>query len=151
MLETGSPAPRLVLQDSAGRTVHLPEPGHPVLLYFMRSTSCPVCNRHVRDLAARAEELTGVHVLVVVPEGREEAAAWQARRGVPFPVLTGSSGVPHETVGLTRTLFGALRQSGSVLIDADGFVRHAHGASLPTAGYDRKGILAAVAGLRTPA
>ena len=155
MLETGSPAPRMALEDTTGQAVRLSDyhGRHAVLLYFMRSTSCPVCNAHVRDLVDRADELAAddVRVLLAVPEDRETATAWKARRRIPFPVLTGRRESPHEMVGLGRKVFGAMRQSGSVLVDRQGIVRHAHGATLPTNGYDKKGIAAAVAALRAPA
>ncbi|MEU7790366.1 peroxiredoxin family protein [Amycolatopsis sp. NPDC049159] len=149
MLEPGTPVPHLELEDTAGRRVDLG--GHAVLLYFMRSTTCPVCRRHVRDLAENAETLAadGVRVLIAVPEDRETAAAWRAKQDIPFPVVTGRGA--HESVGLGRAVFGALQRSGSVLVDADGVVRHAHGATLPTGSYDKQGITAAVAALRTPA
>ncbi|MEV4052811.1 redoxin domain-containing protein [Amycolatopsis sp. NPDC049688] len=149
MLEAGSPAPPLELEDTEGRTVRLAD--HAALLYFMRSTSCPVCNRHVRDLVESAGALAGVRVYIAVPEDRAEAAAWRAKHRIPFPVLTGRRDTPHELVGLSRKVFGSMQQSGSVLVDAQGIVRHAHGATLPTGSYDRKGIFAAVARLRTTA
>lgn len=154
MLETGSVLPDLELEDTAGRPVRLA--GHRgtdnVLLYFMRSVTCPVCAMHVKDLAARAADLAaaGVRVLIVVPEGRSAAAAWQARRELPFEVVTGRHGSPHESVGLMRKVFGAMQQSGSVLVDRDGVVRHAHAATLPTGSYDRKGITEAIADLPLP-
>ncbi|GAA4528172.1 peroxiredoxin family protein [Amycolatopsis samaneae] len=155
MLESGSPAPRLVLEDTEGRRVRLSdyEGEHAVLLYFMRSTSCPVCGRHVRDLVKSAGTLAAdnVRVLIAVPEDRRTAAAWRAKHGIPFPVLTGRDDTPHEMIGLSRTLFGALQRSGSVLVDARGVVRHAHSAALPTGGYDRKGITAAIAAMHAPA
>ena len=52
-------------------------------------------------------------------------------------------------IGLSRKVFGSLQQSGSILIDSHGIIRHAHGATMPTSGYDKKGITAAVQGLRT--
>ncbi|RJL32827.1 peroxiredoxin family protein [Bailinhaonella thermotolerans] len=150
MLEIGSPAPDVVLEDTDGLAVRLPEPQGAVLVYLMRSASCPVCGRHVRDLVRRRNEFAaaGVRVLVAVPEDRDTAAAWKAGRGIPFPVLAG--GAAHEVMGLGRKAFGSLRRSGSVLIDARGVVRHAHGATLPTAAYDRKGIEAAVRSLGGP-
>lgn len=155
MLEPGSPAPSLVLHDTSGQTVRIADfcGTHAVLLYFLRSTSCPLCNRHVQDLVGLGDELAsaGVRVLLAVPEDRERAAAWKAERRIPFPVLTGSRDTPHEMIGLSRKVFGALQQSGSILIDVDGIVRHAHGATLPTHGYDRKAITAAVASLEAPA
>jgi peroxiredoxin len=151
MLETGSVLPDLELEDTTGRPLRLADHRGTdnVLLYFMRSVTCPVCALHVKDLAARAVDLAdaGVRVLIVVPEGRSEAAAWQARRELPFPVVTGRHGSPHADVGLMRTVFGAMQQSGSLLVDRDGVIRHAHSATVPTGSYDRKGITAAINGL----
>ncbi|MFJ6673247.1 peroxiredoxin family protein [Actinosynnema sp. NPDC091369] len=155
MLEIGSPAPQLVLEDTDGQTVRLSdyEGRHAVLLFFMRSTSCPICNRHVRDLVHRGDEPAAddVRVLIAVPEDRPEAARWKERHRIPFPVLTGRRESPHELVGLSRKVFGAMQQSGTVLVDREGVVRHAHGATLPTNSYDKAGIAAAIASLRTTA
>lgn len=155
MLETGSPAPSMVLEDTEGQTVRLSDyqGRHAVLIYFMRSTSCPVCNWHVRDLVDSADAMAAdnVRVLVAVPEDRETAARWKAKRQVPFPVLTGRADSPHEMIGLGRKVFGSMQQSGSILIDRQGVIRHAHGATMPTSSYDKKGITAAIASLSTPA
>ncbi|MFC9896272.1 peroxiredoxin family protein [Nocardia sp. NPDC127579] len=146
MLTSGTRLPRIELEDTAGRPW---ERAGSVLLYFMRSTSCPLCNRHVRDLVARRDHFagSGIDIAVVVPEDRATAVAWKAERGIPFPVLVGPAGSPHESIGLTRKMFGSMQQSGTVLVGPDGVVRHAHGATLPAAAYDRKGIDAAVEAL----
>lgn len=152
MLTSGSTAPAMELEDTAGQPWRLSDHrgGHGVLLYFMRSTSCPICNRHVRDLVARRAEFEADNILIaiVVPEGRDLGLAWQTECGIPFPVLVGSAGTPHESIGLTRKVFGSMQQSGTLLVDTDGIVRHAHGATLPVNSYDRKGIGAAVCSLR---
>lgn len=150
MLTPGSRAPRMVLEDTAGQTVDLSDfqGRHAVLLYFLRATTCPVCNRHVRELAKLAS--TDAKVLLAVPEDRETAAAWKAKNRIPFTVLTGRRATPHEMVGLSRKVFGSMQQSGSILIDAQGTVRHAHGATMPPNALDRKGITAALAALHTP-
>ncbi|OXM54159.1 peroxiredoxin family protein [Amycolatopsis alba] len=146
MLEIGSTVPDLVLEDTAGKAVRLSDFRGNVLVYFMRSTTCPVCTGHVKDLARRAGELAAadVRVLIAVPEGRAEAAAWRAKRGLSLQVVTGRGGTPHEAFGLAKKM---LQQSGSVLIDREGVVRHAHAATMPTGAYDKKGIAEAVAGL----
>ncbi|MEU6267173.1 peroxiredoxin family protein [Saccharopolyspora shandongensis] len=153
MLETGSTAPDIALEDTAGHAVRLADyhGTDNVLLYFMRSTTCLVCNSHVKDLAGRAADLTAanVRVLVAVPEGRAAAAAWQAKRELPFRVVTGQRGTPHEAVGLMKKVFGAIQQSGSLLIDRDGVVRHTHVATMPTNSYDKKGITKAINALPT--
>jgi len=152
MLDVGTLAPASILEDSDGHAVRLADfrGSSSVLLYFMRTTTCPVCNGHVRDLVARADEFAarGVTVLIAVPEGRVEAAAWKAERGLPYTVVTGERGKPHEAVELTQRVFGALQQSGSILIDSQGVIRHAHGATLPRAAYDKKGLGAALGALQ---
>jgi peroxiredoxin len=135
MLEPGSAAPALALQDTDGNTVDLAAyRGRAVLLYFLRSTTCPICNRHVRLLAEHRDGLAGAVVFAVVPEDR--ATALKAKARIPFPILTGAAGSPHESIGLTRRLFGSMQQSGTVLIDADGIVRHVQAATVPTASLD---------------
>jgi peroxiredoxin len=148
MLDVGTPTPVLALEDSDGNAVRLADirGTSGVLIYFMRTASCPVCNAHVRDLVARSDELgaRGVTVLIAVPEGRTEAAAWKARSNIPFTVVTGEPGTPHQSVGLNKKVFGSLQQSGSILVDANGVIRHSHGATLPPMAYDKAGIAAAL-------
>jgi peroxiredoxin len=152
VLQVGTIAPVLDLEDTSGRPIRLDDyrATANVLVYFMRSASCPVCGSHVRDLGARAADLSdrNVTVLVAVPEGRSAAAEWQARSGVPFTVVTGVRGTAHESVGLARRVFGIMQQSGSILVDMDGVVRHSHGATMPVSSYDRKGLLAAIEALQ---
>ena len=149
MLTNGSPLPALHVTDTDGRAMRLGAGSGPTLLYFMRSASCAICNAHVRDLAGRADEFeaAGVRVIVAMPETRDAAAAWKAKREVPFVVVTGSEGTPHAALGLSRKLFGTMQQSGTVLVDAQGIVRHAQVATMPLQAYDQKAIASAVAAL----
>jgi len=155
MVVVGSTAPEIDLEDHAGRPVRLADYHHKssVLLYFMRSATCPVCNSRVKELARRNAEFVAarVQVMVVIPEGRAEAANWQAKRRPPFPVVTGRRGTAHEAIGLAKKVLGTMQQSGSVLIDEAGVVRHAHAATMPTGGYDRKGIDLAIENVRAQA
>jgi peroxiredoxin len=152
MLEISTAAPELDLIDATGAPVRLGDyrdHSH-VLLYFMRAVTCPVCVRHVRDLARHVDEYAalGTRILVVVPEGLSTASAWAARQRLPFPVVTGVDGSPHEAVGLLRAVFGAVQQSGTILIDRAGLVRYTKSATLPTAGYDRAAVLRVLTMLR---
>ncbi|MFF0547018.1 peroxiredoxin family protein [Nocardia thailandica] len=149
MLETGVPAPDLRATDTAGATFSLADRRGvaPVLIYFARSTGCPVCAAHVRDLARRQGEFAGVEVVVAVPEDQAAARAWRERHALPFTVLTGDDGAAHASIGLRRTMFGSMQQSGTVLVDAAGVVRYVRTATLPTGGYDRRETTEAVAAL----
>ncbi|MGK8525207.1 peroxiredoxin family protein [Nocardia asteroides] len=155
MLTSGFPAPEIDLEDTAGSPWRLSDYRgvHGALLYFMRSTTCPICNRHVRDLVAQRNEFdnSDIRVHIAVPQDRATALAWKAGRGIPFPVLVGSAGTPHESIGLSRRVFGSMQQSGTILIDSDGIIRHAHSATLPINSYDKKGIVAAIHAMRSRA
>jgi peroxiredoxin len=148
MLDIGTLAPTLNLHDSRGAAVRLEDfrGKSSVLIYFLRSTTCAVCNGHVRDLITRADEFASneVAVLIAVPEGRAVAAEWKVDKDIPFIVVTGEHGTPHGSVGLTTKVFGAVQQSGSILIDPQGVIRHFHAATLPPAAYDKKGLAAAL-------
>jgi peroxiredoxin len=149
MLDVGKVAPTLTLESSDGSAVRLEDfrGTSSVLIYFMRTTTCPVCNGHVKALIARSAEFADakVTVLIAVPEGRAAAAEWKAENAIPFDVVTGEGGTPHESVGLNKRVFGAVQQSGSILIDRHGVIRHAHAATFPPAAYDKKGLDAALA------
>lgn len=147
MLKVGSAAPDLKLEDTHGRTFSLQDcREHNVLMFFMRSTTCPVCNGHVKDLARHGEELSAadVRVLIAFPQERRAAADWEAKHKAPFTVVTGERGSLHETIGLTRKMFGVMQQSGGILIDRDGLVRYAEGSTMPVSSYHWKEIAAAL-------
>lgn len=152
MLTNGSTAPDLTLHDTAGGPLRLNDlRGQPVLLYLMRAAGCALCNAHVRDLVSRKADLdaAGVRVIVVLPESREDAAAWKAARKVPFTAAVGGAagGAAHEGLGFARRLLGSMQQSGTVLLDAGGVVRHTRVSTMPTGSYDKSGLLAAIAQL----
>lgn len=144
MIAPGDPAPDLLLDDTTGTRFRLSDyrGTAAVLLYFLRSTTCPVCNAHARDLARHRPDFPDTEILLAVPEPRPTAATWQARTGTPFRVVPGR---PHDAFGLARKLFGTMQQSGTVLIDPHGTVRHTHHSTSPLTGYDRRSVLAALA------
>ena len=120
-----------------------------VFVYFMRALSCAQCNSAVRTLSAQQDELAaaGVKVIVAVPEDAESATEWKAKRSVPFPVVVGKDGTPHAEAGLLRKVFGAIQQSGGVLLDKQGVVRYSHISTNPGASYNKAELATAIAGL----
>ncbi len=145
LVDVGS-TPKLSLEDSAGQPVALSGYDEPVFLYFMRALSCAQCNAHVQNMVRNAADFEKHHVRVViaVPSTVEEAAAWKEKKGVPFPVVVGTSGSAHEEIGLMKKVFGAIQQSGGVLFDRDGVVRYVHASTNPGASYRRADVAAAI-------
>jgi peroxiredoxin len=149
-LEIGSTL-HLDLRESDGAAISLEDyrGTDSVFVYFMRALSCAQCNAAVRTLASQKAELeaSGVKVIVAVPEDAESATAWKAKKAVPFPVVVGKDGTPHAEAGLLRKVFGAIQQSGGVLVDKQGVVRYAHVSTNPGASYNKAELATAIAGL----
>jgi peroxiredoxin len=150
MLEIGS-TPDLQLQDTDGHSLAVSDykGKDNVLIYFMRALSCAQCNAHVQSFVKNQSEFdaANVQIIVAVPEDLKDAAAWKARKNIPYPVVAGAAGTPHESVGLLRKVFGTLQQSGTVLFDSSGTVRYTQVSTVPTTSYNRTEMAAALADL----
>ncbi|MFE6508371.1 peroxiredoxin family protein [Nocardioides sp. NPDC057767] len=143
MIDVGSTIENTSVQLSDGTTATLLGEGHRgTLIYFMRTTTCMMCNAHVRTLTSHAQDFRGrgVRVLVAVPEDVTAAQAWAERRQVPFPVVPGL----HGELGLARRLLGSMMQSGTVIADATGRITYADIVTMPTGGYRHRDVLAAL-------
>ncbi|MFN8075880.1 MAG: redoxin domain-containing protein [Kineosporiaceae bacterium] len=159
MLALNSPAPALAVQVAGGDPADpsavgrmpltdLAGPGG-LLVYLMRTTTCPVCAAHVRSLVADRPrfEQAGVQLAVAVPEDAGTALEWATKRRPGAPVVTGVGRSVHEWAGFARKALGTMQQSGTVLLDGAGVVRHVHAATMPVAALDRRGLEQAVAAL----
>ena len=62
---------------------------------------------------------------------------------LPFPVLADPSGASYSQFGYARSFF-VIQQSGTVLIDSAGVVRHVHRATNPGAALDMHALTTAV-------
>jgi peroxiredoxin len=150
VLEIGS-TPTLALDDTDGHGVAVEDyrGKDSVFIYFMRALSCAQCNAAVQNMAKNKADFdaANVAVLIAVPEDRADAAAWKGKKNIPFPVVVGKAGTAHAEVGLLRKVFGAIQQSGSILLDRDGVVRYTHVSTNPGASYNRNEVAAAIAAL----
>jgi peroxiredoxin len=150
MIEIGS-HPHLQLEDTDGNTVSIADFAgrENVLIYFMRALSCAQCNAHVQSFVKNQGEFDDarVKIIVAVPEDLKDAAAWKSKKNIPYTVVAGATGTPHESVGLLRKVFGTLQQSGTVLFDSNGTVTYTQVSTVPTTSYNRGEIGAALAAL----
>lgn len=120
--------------------------GGPAVLFFMRTSTCPVCLRHVRALAGLAGTLAerGVRPYVVVPGGEADRARVQRRAGTLRALSSGGTAA-HGAVGLGRTLM--MQHSGTLLVDAAGRVAYVKTSAMPVASFSPKELTAAVRAL----
>jgi peroxiredoxin len=150
MIEVGS-KPDLQLEDTEGNTVKIADfkGKENVLIYFMRALTCAQCNAHVQSFIRNQAEFdsAGVKIIVAVPEDLKDAAAWKSRKHIPYTVVGGAAGTPHESVGLLRKVFGTIQQSGTILFDGNGVVIYTQVSTVPTTSYNRADIGAALTAL----
>jgi peroxiredoxin len=70
-----------------GKPARLPDPEHLVHLQFRRYAGCPVCNLHMRDVAARHDEIlaAGIREVVVFYSDAETMLGFQG--SLPFAAI----------------------------------------------------------------
>jgi peroxiredoxin len=137
----------LTAPDGFSSTLGVVRAGRPALVLFMRSSTCPVCQAHARDIVrlADAGELRGAAFILIAPGDADEARVARDRLGSHFAEVW-ASGDHHADIGLGRFL--ALQHSGSFVIDADGTILHGQSSTLPTGAFTRAVALAALAEMR---
>lgn len=130
--------------DGTPSTLPAVRSGDPAVVYFLRSSTCPVCASHVRALLGlqASGELAGRRLLLVVPGGAQEAAHVATRHALADGTVW-ASGTGHAEAGLGRFL--ALQHSGVLVLDPTGAVTYRRTAAVPTQSFDRRALLAALA------
>ncbi len=138
----GATLPNIPLLDASGGASHVLDGlgAGGAVVFFMRSSTCPVCRAHVRELQRMSDAglLRGARAIVITPGGADEAAA-VARRTT---LRVFASGEHHRDVGLGRFL--ALQHSGTFVVDASGRVLAQRASALPTSSFSRREILSAL-------
>ena len=126
----------LSVLDAAGSRVTLADlrgQARAVAVYFMRTSTCPVCIQHARALARLDLPTHGVQP-VVVPGSSTHAARVRRILGDRVTVVSSAGAQAHLAAGLHRTLL--LQHSGIMLIDAADVVRYRLASALPTGSFD---------------
>jgi peroxiredoxin len=145
-LAVGSRMPTLGLVDRDGRPLSVPDltGSRPMVLYFMRAASCSICLGHVRELShlSPAIRSMGADVLVVHPGTEEGSRKLFDALDLPIAIVSGAEA--YEQIGLGSWVFGAIRGSGSIVVDPEGVIRYARRAVLPSGAFDRVELLEAV-------
>jgi peroxiredoxin len=138
----GDTLPNIPLIDGAGTPSRVMDDlgAGGAVVFFMRTSTCPICRAHVRELQRMSDAgvLRGARAIVVTPGGADEAAA--VARHTTLRVF--ASGERHRDVGLGRFL--TLQHSGTFVVDATGRVLARRTSALPTASFSRREILSAL-------
>ena len=99
----GGAFPALELAATCGQLVTVPDPaGDHVHLQLRRFAGCPICNRHLRSVVTRHDEIrsAGIREVVVFHSTAAELAKHQA--GLPFPLIADPERVLYRRLGVER-------------------------------------------------
>ncbi len=144
-LAVNAQLPALALTTPSGdRTswAHV-RPSSTAIAYFMRTSSCPMCHQHLRQL----ETLTvngspaAARTVVIVPGGAAEAASVEKRH----PKLSGrvfASENAHERVGLFVKM--GMQQSGTFVVGTDDRIAYTKTATVPMGTFNEKETVSAL-------
>ncbi|MFC9559368.1 redoxin domain-containing protein [Agromyces sp. NPDC056965] len=138
----GDALPNIPVVDAAGAASRVMDDlgARGAVVFFMRSSTCPVCRAHVRELQRMSDAglLRGARGIVITPGSAAEAA--EVARRTTLDVF--ASGEHHRDVGLGRFL--SLQHSGTFVVDGSGRVLAQRTSALPTASFSRREILSAL-------
>ena len=130
MLQTGTAAPALTLQDQNGRTVSLGDfAGRKVLLYFYPRDNTPGCTRQARAYSALREEFAarGAVILAVSRDSVASHKRFEEKQGLSITLLSDPDreaieayDVWHEKKMAGKTSMGVVRTT--YVIDEKGII-----------------------------
>ena len=105
----GGAFPALDLTATSGQPVTIPDPqGNFVHLQLRRFAGCPICNRHLRSIVTRHDEIRshGIREVVVFHSTAAELAKHEAE--LPFPLIADPERELYARLGVERRLSSLL-------------------------------------------
>ena len=108
-LNAGDVVSRHELVTIHGKPVRLPDPGHLVHRPFRRDAGCPVCNLHMRTVAARHDEIlaAGIREVAVFYSDTETMLGFQG--SLPFATIADPEKKLYAEFGV-----GTMRYTGAL-------------------------------------
>jgi thioredoxin-dependent peroxiredoxin len=127
MAKVGEKAPDVTLKGDGGAAVALSKHlGQKTLvLYFYPKDDTPGCTVEACTFRDSYQDLTdaGAEVIGVSADGEGSHAAFKAKHGLPFVLLSDPDGSAAKAFGVKKT-FGLIAGRVTFVIDRQGVVRH---------------------------
>ena len=108
-VRVGGVFPTLELAATSGQQVTVPDPaGGYVHLQLRRFAGCPICNRHLRSIVTRHDEIRshGIREVVVFHSTAAELTKFEAE--LPFPLIADPERELYRRLGVERGLSSLL-------------------------------------------
>jgi peroxiredoxin Q/BCP len=135
-LAVGDRAPDFSLPDAEGKTVSLADfrGKKAVVLYFYPKDDTPGCTKEACTFRDSYEDFqaAGAEVIGVSSDSGESHQRFAKKHGLPFTLLSDTSGTVRKQFGVPATL-GLLPGRVTFVIDREGIVRHVFNSQLSPA------------------
>ncbi|WP_022894094.1 redoxin domain-containing protein [Agromyces subbeticus] len=144
----GSALPDIALVDARGlrSTLAVVRDGRRAIVYFMRSSTCPVCLAHAGAIERLfdAGEVADAAFVLILPGGARQAVVTErsVRRARGTRAEVWASGAGHDDIGLGRFL--GLQHSGTFVVDEEGVLLAVRARALPTGNFSRNEVVTAL-------
>ena len=111
------------------------------VLFFMRTSTCPVCRRHLKELSVMTTEISrsGRRLVIVIPDGVEAARKLGDRHPELQIVVGDAAADAQRNLGLGAK-FG-MQRSGVLIVDAAAVPVYEHAATMPLFAFDRRELV----------
>lgn len=106
--QVGQQLQQLHWKDINGNAVNIPDAGHFVHLQFRRFSGCPICNIHMGQLKARAQELRNNNIKEVIVFYSEDKKIQQNLGDIPFTLIADPQKKLYDYFGVERSLKSVL-------------------------------------------
>jgi methyl-accepting chemotaxis protein len=157
MLKIGQRAPEFHLRNAAGGQLGLREliSSKPLIIFFIRSTTCTFCQGELSRLAQRYPEVIAADtsLAAIVCEAPSRSQDWYQEVRPPYPLLVDEDRAVAKHFGVYKTLgFDSFRmaQPSVFVIDRTGTVKFAHLVTEEDAPTALDGCLSVVRALSRP-
>ena len=137
-LPASTPA-NLLLETTTGARVALTDLVGPngAVLFFMRTSTCPVCRRHLKELLEMTSEISasGRRLVIVIPDG-VQAARKLAERYPTLQIVVGDAASDAQRDLGLGAKFG-MQRSGVLIVDSSAVPVYEHAATMPLFALDK--------------
>ncbi len=111
------------------------------VLFFMRTSTCPVCRRHLKELSEMTSEIStsGRRLVIVIPDGIQAARKLGERYPTLQIVVGDAASDAQRDLGLGAK-FG-MQRSGVLIVDSAAVPVYERAATNPMFAFDKQELL----------
>ncbi len=134
---------KLLFETITGATAPLADLVGPngAVLFFMRTSACPVCRRHLKELSEMTTDISasGRRLVIVIPDGIQAARKLSERYPTLKIVVGDAEADAQRDLGLGAKV--GMQRSGVLIVDSATVPVYEHAATMPLFALDKQELI----------